>query len=85
MIGRPPVRHVGGGTARDVTADAQEPTHGRTRLGIVVLILGVVFLLWAWGSWIYRTSAEHKTWPVPELKTDGASAVDVEDTRQPID
>lgn len=30
----------------------------RLRTGLVMLVLGVLLLVWAWGSWIYRTSVE---------------------------
>lgn len=28
----------------------------RTRLGLVFLVIGIILMLWAWGSWIYRAS-----------------------------
>lgn len=30
----------------------------RWRIGLAILVLGVVFVLWAWGSWAYRISRE---------------------------
>lgn len=30
--------------------------HKRTRTGVSCFVAGVLLLLWAWGSWIYRTS-----------------------------
>ena len=29
----------------------------RTRFGLVFLVIGIILLLWAWGSWIYRASS----------------------------
>ncbi len=29
----------------------------RTRVGLLFLAIGVVLVLWAWGSWVYRASA----------------------------
>lgn len=31
---------------------------GRLRVGLVILVLGVLLMLWSWGSWAYRLSAE---------------------------
>ncbi len=28
----------------------------RVKYGVLFLVVGVVLMLWAWGSWIYRTS-----------------------------
>jgi ABC-type Fe3+ transport system permease subunit len=28
----------------------------RMKIGLVFLVVGVLLVLWAWGSWIYRTS-----------------------------
>lgn len=28
----------------------------RIKIGLVFLVVGVLLVLWAWGSWIYRTS-----------------------------
>lgn len=34
-----------------------DPTDARrTRNGLICLVMGVVLVLWAWGSWVYRTS-----------------------------
>lgn len=30
----------------------------RLRIGLAVLVSGVLLMLWAWGSWAYRLSAE---------------------------
>lgn len=30
----------------------------RFRTGVVTLTIGVLLVVWAWGSWMYRTSAE---------------------------
>ncbi len=32
----------------------------RTRIGIALLVLGLVMVLWAWGSWVYRLSAQER-------------------------
>ena len=37
-----------------ITFGQQEPK--RIRLGMVFLAAGIVLVLWAWGSWIYRAS-----------------------------
>lgn len=36
--------------------DFGPPDQKRFRSGIVFLVMGVVLVLWAWGSWIYRSS-----------------------------
>lgn len=38
----------------------------RLRIGLVVLVTGVILMLWAWGSWAYRLSAEK---PDPRIGT----------------
>jgi len=30
--------------------------HYRKRLGLPLLVIGIILMLWAWGSWIYRAS-----------------------------
>ena len=39
------------------------PAHeqNRTRLGLVFLVVGIVLVLWAWGSWIFRASVPAET------------------------
>ena len=32
----------------------------RTRLGLMMLCIGIILLLWTWGSWIYRASVPVK-------------------------
>jgi hypothetical protein len=41
----------------------------RTRLGLLFLVIGIILVLWAWGSWVYRAS-------VP-VETEGAIARNV--------
>ncbi len=33
------------------------PDQNRFRFGIVILVMGIILVLWAWGSWIYRSSS----------------------------
>jgi len=47
----------------------------RSRLGLLFLVAGVLLVLWAWGSWIYRTSTRAAS---------GIVAVDVADDA-PVD
>ena len=46
----------------------------RSRLGLLMLVIGIVLLLWAWSSWLYRAS-------VP-TKVDGHAEILVEPTAQ---
>lgn len=32
----------------------------RARIGIALLVLGLMMVLWAWGSWVYRISAQEQ-------------------------
>lgn len=41
-----------------MAADSLGSDQRRIRRGILVLVGGVLLVLWAWGSWIYRSSAE---------------------------
>lgn len=34
------------------------PDQKRFRAGIVILVMGIVLVIWAWGSWIYRSSGD---------------------------
>ena len=34
----------------------QDSDQRRTTLGLAFLVLGLILLMWAWGSWIYRAS-----------------------------
>ena len=36
--------------------ETESPDPKGTRSGLICLVTGVVLLLWAWGSWVYRTS-----------------------------
>jgi amino acid transporter len=45
-----------------------EGEHYRVRLGIIFLVIGLLLVLWAWGSWVFRVSAgspENPTGAVP--------------------
>ncbi|MEK6797853.1 MAG: hypothetical protein AABZ12_02690 [Planctomycetota bacterium] len=47
----------------------------RYRLGLAFLCAGVLFLLWAWGSWLFRASAQaqdHAPRLALESRSDGA-------------
>ena len=39
-----------------MASDPNPPDARRTRNGLICLVMGVVLVLWAWGSWVYRTS-----------------------------
>ena len=34
----------------------EDSPQNRTTMGLAFLVVGLVLLMWAWGSWIYRTS-----------------------------
>lgn len=38
----------------------QESEQRRTTMGLGFLVVGLILLMWAWGSWIYRTSTAAK-------------------------
>lgn len=38
----------------------QDLEQRRTALGLAFLVLGLMLLMWAWGSWMYRTSTRSK-------------------------
>jgi len=39
-------------------ATDQTDTEDRNiRVGLILLVLGFLLLLWAWGSWVFRTTA----------------------------
>ena len=37
----------------------------RFRVGLLFLIIGVLLLLWAWGSWLFRASVPDEPGPAP--------------------
>ena len=37
---------------------AESGEQHRWRVGLIVLVAGILLMLWAWGSWAYRLSAE---------------------------
>jgi heme/copper-type cytochrome/quinol oxidase subunit 2 len=49
--------------------DNQEFEQRRTTMGLAFLVLGLVLLMWAWGSWIYRTSNAAKPIVVGHAET----------------
>lgn len=46
----------------------QDIEQRRTALGLAFLVLGLLLLMWAWGSWMYRTSTRAK--PIAIERTD---------------
>lgn len=45
-----------GGTANNVSSERATGDDRRTRAGLVFLVAGTLLLVWAWASWIFRTS-----------------------------
>jgi hypothetical protein len=43
-----------------------ESEHHRFRVGLMFLIIGVLLLLWAWGSWLFRTAVPGESTPARE-------------------
>ena len=41
-----------------------ESEHNRVRVGLLFLVVGVLLLLWAWGSWLFRASVPDERPPV---------------------
>ena len=48
-----------------------ESEHHRFRVGLLFLIVGVLLLLWAWGSWLFRASVPDE--PVPAVRESSLS------------
>ena len=46
----------------------------RSRLGFILLALGLLLMLWAWGSWIFRESVPAKAQVI--VRTQSASGAD---------
>ena len=44
-----------------MTPSAPKTDHKRIRLALVFLLLGLLLLVWAWGSWAYRMSVSTAT------------------------
>ena len=57
MIQPTPAMNVDGGNDTPFFLGS-EPDPARTRLGIIVLVIGLLMVFWAWGSWVYRVSAD---------------------------
>lgn len=46
----------------------------RFRVGILVLSLGIILMLWAWGNWMYRATMVAESLPAAQpASTNGAS------------
>ena len=45
-----------GGSKPEIDGDEVTGDDHRSRTGIILLVLGVLLLLWAWGSFVFRTS-----------------------------
>lgn len=39
-----------------MTLGIRDSDQHRKRLGLPLLVIGIILMLWAWGSWIYRSS-----------------------------
>jgi hypothetical protein len=55
-----------------MTLGIPKTDHKRVRLALVFLLLGLLLLVWAWGSWAYRTSVSTAT----PMMTDPADSGD---------
>lgn len=58
--------------------EPEYPDSKRIRNGLIFLVTGVVLVLWAWGSWIYRT------WE-PEVLSSGSPGDAAESGANPRD
>ncbi len=56
----------------------QDAQQKRTTMGLGFLVLGLILMMWAWGSWIYRTSTTAR----PQII--GRSAETTEETEKAI-
>ena len=45
-----------GGPANNVSSERGTGDDRRTRAGLILLVAGTLLIVWAWGSWIFRTS-----------------------------
>jgi len=54
----------------------------RIRTGILVLVGGVLLVIWAWASWIYRSSAESEA--LAAMNSGSHSSVNPADLGEPI-
>lgn len=45
-----------GGPPNNVSSERGTGDDRRTRAGLFLLVAGTLLLVWAWGSWIFRTS-----------------------------
>lgn len=45
-----------GGPANNVSSERATGDDRRTRAGLILLVAGTLLIVWAWGSWIFRTS-----------------------------
>jgi len=50
-----------GGEIDEMPLSPSGPEQNRLMAAIVLLIVGLLLLLWAWGSWVYRTSPPETT------------------------
>jgi uncharacterized membrane protein YidH (DUF202 family) len=55
---------------------SDDTPQNRTTLGLAFLVIGLLLLMWAWGSWIYRTSKA-----IPPIAVKGAADSTDESTR----
>lgn len=55
--------------------ESREIEQRRMTMGLGFLVVGLVLLMWAWGSWIYRTANTAKPIAVSRVEGDGEQAV----------
>ncbi len=58
-----------------VADDNREFEQRRMTMGLGFLVVGLVLLMWAWGSWIYRTANAAKPIAVSRAEGDGEQTV----------
>ena len=65
-----------------MTLGAPGNEHNRARVGLAVLVVGISFILWSWGHWVYLTS---KPSPVAStLNVDPAGAISPQSIRSAV-
>lgn len=50
------------------------PEQVRLRTGTILLVVGLALVLWAWGSWLYRTSVAHSESVAVRVEIDEGNA-----------
>ena len=65
---------AGGGMNPKQTPELSDANLSRIRIGMILLIVGTLFVLWAWGSWVCRASTANKPWATRPISNDEAGS-----------